>query len=203
MKTFNIISSWNEVNLETYLKVVEIQTNEKLENLSLQKAVELIACLSDVEYDELLKMDKQVLGECINKLAFLNEETEDRSREPFEINGVNYMMLPNFDELTTGEMISIEQMILDASENSANYLADLLAVLVRPVHIEGDTITPEVFHAEFVDMRKGLLLKSLYVPFFLDRLTDFFLGSQTLEAISAQFTEQTKEVKERIRALVN
>ena len=204
MATIKLIDSWNEVNLETYLKVAEIRNNEKTEHYNLQRAVSLIAALSDKTEAEILKFEHSMLATCLDKIAFVNkDEIEDLSRDPFEINGVKYMFTPDFDKLTTGEMISVEQLIMTASETGANYLPELLAILIRPAEKDGDGWRIQEFNAITLEMRKKTFNKYLKVPFFLPRLMDSFNGLDLSERILAQFSEQAKEAKANIKRLVN
>lgn len=207
MEKLTIKNNWNEINLDTYVKIAEIQTNEKLENLNLQKAVELIAVLSDRPLKEILQFDKEMLGVCMEKIAFIFDESiEDRSKEVILIDGQKYIFEPNLDGLSTGEMISIEQLILNAGNTGQNYLAELLAILIRPaIPIEGKEkdYKIEPFEAETVQIRKELFNNSLFVPFFLQNLTDFFFGSKQLGSISRLFSEMTKETKDNLKRLVN
>ncbi len=61
----------------------------------------------------------------------------------------------------------------------------------------------EPFEAETVQGRKELFNTKLFVPFFLQNLTDFFFGSKQLGSISRLFSEMTKETKDNLKRLVN
>lgn len=207
MEKITIKNKWSEIDLNTYVKISEIQTNENLEHLNLQKAVELIAVLSDRPLKEILQYDKEMLGVCLEKIAFIfDDNVEDRSKEIIIIDGQKYIFEPNLDGLTTGEMISIEQLILNAGNTGQNYLAELLAILIRPaIPIEGkeNDYKIEPFEAETVQSRKELFNTKLFVPFFLQNLTTFFFGSKQLGSISRLFSEMANDTKANLKRLVN
>lgn len=204
MGTIKLLTSWDEVNLATYLKVAEIQASEDLRNHTIMQSVEMIAALSDKTSEEVLEFDQSMFATCLEKISFIyNDEVEDKSSKPFQINGVNYMVHPNFDQLTTGEMVSIEQAILNASETGGNYLDELLAILVRPCTEINGVWTIDKFRALEVETRRELYHKYLYVPFFLHRLLDFYDGSVLSVRTLAQSSGKINEVKNRLKKLIS
>ena len=207
MEKIKIKTEWNEINLQTYMRISEINGKEELKDRNLQKAVEIIAALSNKELDEVLEMDKEMLNICLSKIHFINDiKVEDRSNEKFEIDGVKYMFEPNFDSLTTGIMISIEQLIMSAGKEDAPFLDELLAILIRraiPDPAKENAFVIEEFDANTVQQRKNIFNEKLFVPFFLQRLTDFFFGSKQLGGISKLYSAAVEKQKEKIKKLVN
>lgn len=207
METLKIKTDWNEINLQTYILISKINENKDLKNRNLQKAVEIIAALSNKTLTEVLEMDKEMLNLCLEKIHFINDlKVEDRSKELIEIDNVKYMFEPNFDSLSAGIMISIEQLIMSAVNEDAIFLDDLIAILCRraiPDPANENEFIIEKFDANTIQLRKKLFNEKLFVPFFLQRLTDFFFGSKQLDGISKLYSAAVNRQKEKIKELVN
>jgi len=184
-KTLLIKTSWNEVTLSEYMKVSELEYDEKLKKFNLTRSIKMIAALSNKSEKELLTYDNKMFGTLFEKIGFIfNEDIKDLSKKPFDVNGKKYMFVENFNNLTTGEMISVEQLLLDAGDSGESFLPDLLAILIRPA-IEYKTESgKKAFKAEDFDTKKlkdrrALFLSKLFVPYFVNRITAFTFGTGT------------------------
>jgi hypothetical protein len=73
------------------------------------------------------------------KLALLQKElqTPEEIIREFKLDGINYGLIPNFDEMTAGEFID-----LSLYENDPNQIEKVMAILYRPIvkKIKGDYI---------------------------------------------------------------
>ncbi len=175
-------TNWNEVTLEEYLQIGEIQGDEEIKLLSLQKRLRMIAVISNRSFEEICDYTSNNLKPIIEKAGFLDTDPpKHKKRPPFTINGIKYVWHPEFNNMKGGEMISIEQLLMDAHHNKKNATADILSILIRPVEMIPDPNKPgkekvsiQKFDAETMADRKELFLKKLTAEKFIHELAFFF-----------------------------
>jgi hypothetical protein len=76
------------------------------------------------------KLENESIKEASLKLAKLGEilQTEPKFVPTFKHNGVEYGFIPNFDKLTTGEFIDLDEYSKDK-----NKIHNVMAILYRPI----------------------------------------------------------------------
>ena len=125
-KEFNLIKSWSDVTLETWLKLIECESSYKTEEAS--KTIEL---LSDIPKETLRELELSDVAKILGILSELQKNTKDtKLKNIIEINKVEYAFHPNLSEITLGEYADIEQLIKVGIEKN---LPELMAILYRPV----------------------------------------------------------------------
>ena len=124
-ETYNLIDSWSEVTLERWIKLVDAETGSKTE-----EAVETIAALSDIPKKLVKELPLRDVAVIMGKVAELQSEQDTVLKKVFEIEGVEYGMHPNLDDITLGEYADIETFIKNGIEKN---LPELMAVLFRPI----------------------------------------------------------------------
>jgi len=209
MSTIKIKTSWDEVTLGEYMAISKTEFKEELENRNIKKAVELITALSDKEEEEILDFDQAMFGELLKKISFITTDPKDESDGLIKIGGTDYMFHKDFSVLTTGEALSIEQLLMDAVETKESFLPDLLAILVRPAVKAKNKETGkfeyklEKLIPENLPARKELFLKELTVPKFLLKLTAFMNGAKESGLISRLSSVRIDEIKRRLERELN
>ena len=124
-KSYNLITSWADVNLETWIKIIAAQTGTKT-----KEARETIAAMSDIPkslIDEMALKDVAIL---MSKLSELQAEKNTELKKIIEIEGQQYAFHPNLDELSLGEYADIETFIKAGLEKK---MPEIMAVLFRPI----------------------------------------------------------------------
>lgn len=179
MKTKN---SWGEVTLKDFLALGEIEADEQYVGLPIQKRIKQIEVISDYSYDDILQMNSEVFGKLLEATNFLLTEQDRLETDSFKLDGKDYMIVEN-EDISAGEMISLEQLLLQASVNKTNTVSEQLAILIRPakrvVDPADDTKTilvPEEFKTETLQARADYFLDNLTVPFFIGLLLDSLAG---------------------------
>jgi hypothetical protein len=124
-KSYNLITSWADVTLDKWIKLIEAQTGTKA-----KEARETIAAMSDIPkslIDEMALKDVAIL---MSKLSELQAEKDTELKKIIEIEGQQYAFHPNLDDITLGEYADIETFIKAGLEKK---MPEIMAVLFRPI----------------------------------------------------------------------
>ncbi len=197
-----IKKGWGEVTLREYLEIGEIQANEELSELRFQQRLRMIAVISSYTYEDLLKINSSNLGPIIETASFLDRTPPKRDQKRiFKINGVDYIFRHDFRNMSAGEMVSVEQLIMDAKNKGINSTPGVMAILFRPTKEDG-TITD--FEAKSWEERKEFLMDNLTADKFHHELAFFlqnanFKGIDSLLSIQSPHKKQTKTRKVKIK----
>lgn len=124
-ETFELIKSWKDVNLETFLKLIEFQKKTKT-----SEAEETIAALSNIPKDLIKKLELKDVAIIMGEIAELQAAEKTELRRIIEIDGKRYGFHPNLDSITLGEWADIETFV---STDVEKYLPEVMAILYRPV----------------------------------------------------------------------
>ncbi len=125
VKEFKLISSWKEVTLEKWLKLIDFETGTKTE-----EATETIAALSNIPKQLVKELALKDVAVLMSKIAELQQKQDTNLKKIIVIEGVEYGFHPDLDSITLGEYADIETFIKNGVEN---HLAELMAVLYRPI----------------------------------------------------------------------
>ena len=125
VKKFKLISSWEEVSLEKWLKLIDFETGTKTE-----EATETIAALSNIPKQLVKELALKDVAVLMSKIAELQQKQDTKLKRIIEIEGVEYGFHPDLDSITLGEYADIETFIKNGIEK---HLPELMAVLYRPI----------------------------------------------------------------------
>jgi len=124
-KSYNLITSWADVNLETWIKIIAAQTGTKT-----KEARETIAAMSDIPKSLINEMALKDVATIMGKLGEIQAEKNTELKKIIEIEGQQYAFHPNLDDLTLGEYADIETFIKAGLEKK---MPEIMAVLFRPI----------------------------------------------------------------------
>ena len=105
-ETYNFISSWSDVTLETWVKIVQAETGSKV-----QEAEETLASLSNMPKNLIKQLSLGDVAIIMRKMAELQSRQDTVLKKVIEIDGVEYGMHPNLEDITLGEYADIETFI--------------------------------------------------------------------------------------------
>ena len=131
-ESFNLINSWSDVNLSTWLSLIDFETGTKTE-----EATETIAALSDIPKKLIKELSLSDVAVIMSKVGELQQEQDTKLKRIIEINDVEYGFHPDLDSISLGEYADIEQFIKNGIDSS---LPELMAVLYRPVKLKKNDI---------------------------------------------------------------
>jgi hypothetical protein len=128
---FKLISSWSDVSLETWLKLIEFETGSKT-----QEAEGTIAALSDMSKQLINQLSLKDVAVIMEKIAEFQAGQDSSLKRIIEIEGVEYGFHPNLDDITLGEYADLETFIKNGIEQ---HLPEVMAVLYRKVTEKTDS----------------------------------------------------------------
>jgi hypothetical protein len=132
VESFNLINSWADVTLSTWLSLIDFETGTKTE-----EATETIAALSDIPKKLIKELSLSDVAVIMSKVGELQAKQDTKLKRIIEINGVEYGFHPDLDSISLGEYADIEQFIKNGIDSS---LPELMAVLYRPIKLKKNDI---------------------------------------------------------------
>ena len=187
-ESFNLINSWSDVTLSTWLKLIDFETGTKTE-----EATETIAALSDIPKKLIKELSLSDVAVIMSKVGELQQEQDTKLKRIIEINGVEYGFHPDLDSISLGEYADIEQFIKNGIDSS---LPELMAVLYRPIKIKKSE-TLYIIEPYDGDIRlRAEEMKQMSAEQVQSALVFFYtLGKVLSEIMPLYLMEQLKETK--------
>jgi hypothetical protein len=187
VKEFKLISSWEDVTLEKWLKLIDFETGTKTE-----EATETIAALSNIPKQLVKELALKDVATIMSRIAQLQQEQDTKLKRIIEIDGIEYGFHPDLDSITLGEYADIETFIKNGIEKN---LPELMAVLYRPIKEKKNDIY-------IVDAYDGNIrlrteeMKKMSAEQVQSALVFFYnLGKELSEILPLYLMEQLKEMK--------
>ena len=125
VESFNLINSWKDVTLETWLKLIDFAEGTKTE-----EATETIAALSDIPKKLVKELALSDVAVIMSKVGELQGKQDTTLKRIIEINDVEYGFMPDLDSISLGQYADIETFIKNGIDKN---LPELMAVLYAPI----------------------------------------------------------------------
>ena len=132
VESFNLINSWADVTLSTWLQLIDFETGTKTE-----EATETIAALSDIPKKLIKELALSDVAVIMSKVGELQQEQDTKLKRIIEINGVEYGFMPDLDSISLGMYADIETFIKNGIDKN---LPELMAVLYSPIKLKKNDI---------------------------------------------------------------
>ena len=192
-ETYNLINSWSDVSLETWLKVIDLETGSKT-----KEAEGTIVALSDIPKKLVKELSIRDVASIMGKIAELQSKKDTVLKKVFEIDGVEYGMHPDLSELTLGEYADIESFIKAGFEKN---MPEIMSVLFRPITRNGEEYTIEAYDGNInirAEQMKKMSAEQVQAALF------FFsnLGKELLKTLPLCLMERTQEIVEQLKTEV-
>lgn len=122
----NIPISWDDVTVNQYQALAQLDSESCSK---LKYSIHLVQILCDIT--DVSNFPLEIINEIVLNFGFLKEPIPSDKRLSINFKGEEYKWVGSFNELTVGEMLSIEQ-IIDLEELSYNMSYDVVcAILLR------------------------------------------------------------------------
>ena len=194
-ETYNLINSWSDVSLETWIKLIDKETGSKTE-----EAEETIAALSDIPKKLIKELSLRDVAIIMGKVSELQSEQDTVLKKVIEIDGIEYGMHPDLDLITLGEYADIETFIKAGLEKN---MPEIIAVLFRPVtERKGEAYTIEAYdgnitiRAEEMKKMSSEQVENAFRVFFV-------LGKELLKILPSFLLEQTQEMTKQLQTEIS
>ena len=190
VKQFKLISSWGEVTLEKWIKLVKFQEGTKA-----KEAEDTIAALSDIPKKLIKELALKDVAIIMGKIAELQEKQNSSLKRIIKVNGKEYGFHPDLDEITLGEYADIETFIKNDIENN---MPELMAILYRPIVEEKNDIYINEAYDGNISIRAEEM-KKMSAEQVQSALVFFYtLGNELLKTLPSYLMERLKEMKKRL-----
>lgn len=187
VKEFKLISSWKDVTLEKWLKLIDFESGSKCE-----EAAETIAALSDIPKRLVQELSLRDVAVIMSRVAELQAGQDNTLKNIITINDVEYGFHPNLDDITLGEYADIETFIKNGIDKQ---LPELMAVLYRPItEKKNDIYTIDAYDGNIRIRTEEM--KQMSAEQVQSALVFFYhLGRELSEILPLYLMEQLKEMK--------
>ena len=181
MKKITVRKSWSEVTLREHIEIGKVETNKDLKDRPIAKRMGMLHIISNQTEQEIDEIQGQNLAMILNATDFLNGMPPKRKVKVFKLNGIDYMFHPKPNELSAGEMVSVEQYMIDEKNTGENRYAEIISILIRPCNkVMNDEFKKEVwtidkFDTKNLDERKDMFLDKLTADKYMNEMA-FFLS---------------------------
>ena len=187
VKEFKLISKWEDVTLEKWLKLIDFHNGTKS-----KEAEETIAALSNIPKDLIKQLELKDVAVIMGKLSELQAKQDSSLKRVIELNGKRYGFHPNLDEITLGEYADLETMIKNNIEKN---MPEVMAILYRPIVEENN----EVYTIEAYDGNISIRaeeMKKMSAEQVQSALVFFYhLGKELSLTLPLYLMDQLKEMK--------
>jgi hypothetical protein len=185
------IKSWSDVTLANWIKLIEAETMEKIEN-----AQEVINVMTEMPKTIINQLSISNVADILKKISELQAQEHTQLRKIIKINNDEYGFLPDLEEITLGEYADLEHFISGGVEKNMH---KIMAVLYRPIiEKEGNYYTVETYDSSKMRIRaerflqmKAENVQSALVFFWL-------LGKKLLMTSQLYLTEKMQEMNKRL-----
>tara|TARA_R110002020_G_scaffold183360_4_gene379645 strand:- start:5619 stop:6209 length:591 start_codon:yes stop_codon:yes gene_type:complete len=127
-----IPEGWDEITLKAYQRYMLTQNTD---NSNSVKIVQMISAFCRISTEEASKINLKDLALVTNKLNKILSVDVTNFTQIFELNKVKYGFIPNWEEITIGEYVDLEELIkLGFWEN----VHKIMAIFYRPVIAQKD-----------------------------------------------------------------
>ena len=186
-KKYKLISSWEEVTLEKWVKLGRLENGDKS-----KEALETIAALSSIPKQLIKELSMQDIAVIMNRLAELQKKQNSSLKHIIEVDGEEYGFHPQLSDITLGEWADIETFIKNGIENN---LPEVMSVLYRPiVEREGKAYIIEAYDGKIeVRAEKFKKMKAEQVQSALVFFYNF--GKKLAKILPLYLMERVQEMK--------
>ena len=155
LKEFSLPEKWNEITVETYQKITDIDTELRGVFLS----IELVSIVTGLSRDLIDDLDIEDFNLILDTMNFLNRDVPKLPKKSVKIDGDTYHIKKDFNKFKVGEIASIDMILSEAEGNFYKVMPKLLCVYLRKA---GE----EKFDSEFLSREE--LFKKLPITDVID-----------------------------------
>jgi len=131
----NFPTSNKSISLAQAINIFNLLSNEKLSDIT--KTVSALSIYTGHPMGDLVNISVKQLNELyLRMFESLTEEPSRKFKRDIKIDGVEYRIIPNFDEMNAGEFMDIDMLSQESEDNKTGGFANfnkILAILYRPV----------------------------------------------------------------------
>ena len=192
---YELPTEWNEVSISQYSNLMKVLDNEDASEIEV--IVKTLEALVGIESRILTKAPIKYLKKVYGELSILtSKEPANYLKKVIEIDGVEYGMIPDFEDLTLGEFVDLDNYLQD----SWNNLVKIFAVLYRPiVERKGDKYIIEDYTLKDIKERREIFSDKLSIDTAFGAMVFFYdIGNKLIENMVSSLEMQNQELRKAI-----
>ena len=192
---YELPTSWSEVSLGQYSKLMTALHNEESSDIEL--IIKTLESLVGISTTQLTKVPLKYLKMAYAELSTLTSTMPSNElKRIIDVDGTAYGFIPDFDALTFGEFCDLDNYLQD----SWNNLDKIMAVLFRKVVArDGDKYSIEEYNLKDIKERRELFNRSLSIDVVYGALVFFYhIGSKHMKTMLSSLEEESREVRSRL-----
>ena len=124
-KEFKLISKWEDVTLEKWIKLIDFKKGTKT-----KEAEETIALLSNIPKDIINQLELKDVVLIMAKVVEYQDKQNSSLKRIIKIDEEDFGFHPDLEAITLGEFADLEQFIKLGIEK---HLPEIMAILYRPI----------------------------------------------------------------------
>lgn len=198
-KKITVRKNWGEVTLSEHIEIGKVETDKDLKDRPIAKRMSMLPIISNLTEEEVDDIQGHNLAMILGATEYLNSMPPKRKRKVFKLNGVDYMFHPKPNELSAGEMVSIEQYMIDEKNTGINRYAEMLAILIRTCskvmnkEFKKEVWTIDKFDTTNLEERKEMFLEKLTADKYMNEMAFFLnIGQKSKELFHSSIPHQKK-----------
>jgi hypothetical protein len=186
---FDVPESWEEITVKEFTKIMELADNK--DNLSeIEFFVKVINVLTGIPEEIIYVTPIDKFNQISQLLNFIDKEIKGELKESIIVDGEEYFLKTQFDDLTMGEVISIE-MLVEKYGNVNKCLDQLLCIFLRKKKENGKLESFKVSHMERAQQFEKVSITDIY------QLMVFFSDGRTLSINSTKDSLEKGQKRKR------
>ena len=137
-KEILIPTSWQDVTLGEYIELSKLDINSY--KSPVEYYIHMLRVFGNTDIENIFEYIKAVdLNSIVGQMSFMNEQPKQLDNKTVVVNGVDYHLTSNLNDLTVGEYVSIEQLIESGKLDSIEAIPVILSVILRPLDEDFDS----------------------------------------------------------------
>jgi hypothetical protein len=181
IKDYFLPENWDEVKLSDFITLFSV---DKTNLNPLEISVKTIEILLKIDEEILMMMNANDFETLAKELEFTTKDVEPVNIDFIELEGEKYYIKSNFNQLTMGEVISIETILEDGDNNIFKVMDKLLCIFLRKKKENGKL---ETFKGEFMERQE--LFRNAPVSKVYNIFNFFLSGGNSLEVNTQDYLE--------------
>jgi hypothetical protein len=189
---YNLPTAWNEVSIGEYSKLMLELSKEGASEIQL--ILKSLEALLGIEVGKLSKVPIKQLKLAYAQLQELTSTMPNiELNRVIEIDGIEYGIIPDFNELTLGEFVDLDNYLQD----SWNNLDNILSILYRPIiNRDGNSYIIEQYDLKTFRDRVNIFNNNLSIDTAYGALVFFYLiGKKQLDTMQLSLEMKVKSKK--------
>lgn len=183
---FEIPDSWDDVTVEQFANIFALN---KKELTDIEKSVEIISILSGIEKDYIYMMSPDEFKKIGEVIEFTNKDVEGNQVDSITVDDCVYYLKSDFDNLTMGEVISLELLLKESGGQMLSMMPELLCIFLRKKKDNGKL---EAFKKSF--MERSEIFKKISITD-VNNIFLFFSDGENLSTSNMKESLESRKVE--------